>query len=242
MKLRSKTILVTGATSGIGRRLAERLAPDNHVIASGRTGGRADALTAALPELDFIAADLARRNDVAALAEAVLERTPIDGFIHCAAVQNTPQLDDPLFDLDAAHDEVAINFTAFVHLTSVLLPTLKTRDGAFVLAVNSGLGLVPKRGSAVYCATKGALDIFCQSSRLQLADTPVRVMQAFLPLVDTPMTEGRGSNKLDADDVARRIAEGIEAGTLDNDIGKVKLLRAIRRASPALAQRIMARN
>lgn len=241
MRLQHKTILLTGATSGIGRSLVERLDPSTRIVAVGREGARATALREAHPDLTFIACDLAVRAEVETLAADVLATGPIDGFIHCAAVQNTPHLADPAFDLDAMHREVAVNFTAFVHLTAKLLPSLMQRDAAFVLAVNSGLGLVPKRGSAVYCATKGALDIFCQSLRAQLRDTPVAVMQAFLPLVDTPMTAGRGTGKLRPDDVAGRIVAGIERGVADHDVGKVKVLRALRRASPRLARRIMER-
>ncbi|MDA8870926.1 SDR family NAD(P)-dependent oxidoreductase [Rhizobiaceae bacterium] len=239
MRLQSKTILLTGATSGIGRNLVDRLPPSNRIIAVGRDGDRAATLRRLCPDLTFIACDLAVRADVNALAANVLASSPIDGFIHCAAVQNTSHLTDPAFDLDATYDEVSTNFTAFVHLTAMLLPTLVAREETFVLAVNSGLGLVPKRSSAVYCATKGALDIFCQSLRAQLRDTPVAVMQAFLPLVDTPMTEGRGTGKLSPDDAAARIIDGIERGVADHDIGKVKLLRALRRASPSFARRIM---
>lgn len=241
MRLQGKTILLTGATSGIGRSLVERLHPSTSIIAVGREGHRAAALRQSCPYLMFIACDLADRADVGALAEDVLASGPLDGFIHCAAVQNTPHLIDPTFDLDATYDEVSTNFTAFVHLTATLLPRLAGQNEAFVLAVNSGLGLLPKRGSAVYCATKGALDIFCQSLRSQLRDTPVAVMQAFLPLVDTPMTEGRGTGKLSPDDAVARIIDGIERGVKDHDIGKVKVLRALRRASPSFARRVMER-
>ena len=246
MDLANKTVLLTGATSGIGRCLVERL-PATRIIATGREGPRADALQRAnalrtsRPDLAFVACDLARRAEVDALADDVLARGPLDGFIHSAAVQNLPHVADPAFDLDAMHDEVAINFTAFAHLTARLLPALLARDEAFVLAVNSGLALVPKRGSAVYCATKGALDTFCRSLRAQLRGTPVAVMQAFLPLVDTPMTAGRGTGHLAADDVAARIVAGIERDVEDLDIGKVRLLRAFHRASPPLARRIMER-
>lgn len=67
----------------------------------------------------------------------------------------------------------------------------------------------------------------------------MRVFQAFLPLVDTPMTAGRGTGKLSAGEAARRILEGVERGVADNDVGKVGLLRLVHRISPALARRII---
>ena len=98
----------------------------------------------------------------------------IPRLINCAAVQETPALLDPAFDLDAMHREIAINFTAACHLTARLLPLLAQRPEAFVLTVNSGLGLVPKTSSAVYCGTKGGLNIFTLALRNQLRGTPVK--------------------------------------------------------------------
>ena len=120
-----------------------------------------------------------------------------------------------------------------------MLDKLRERPAAFILNVNSGLGIVPKHESAVYCSTKAGLDNFSRGLRAQLEGTNVRVLQAFLPLVDTPMTAGRGDGKLNPERVAAQIIDGIEQDIADHDIGKVRLLRAINRISPALSHRIM---
>ena len=112
---------------------------------------------------------------------------------------------------------------------------------ASIVNVNSGLGLVPKTSSAVYCGSKGGLNIFSISLGHQLAETNVKVVQAFLPLVDTKMTAGRGSGKLSAAEAAKEIIKAIESRRGIVDIGKVKLLRMIHRLSPSLATRIMKR-
>ena len=93
----------------------------------------------------------------------------------------------------------------------------------------------------MYCATQGAVNVFTQSLRYQLEDTNIRVLQAFMPLVDTPMTAGRGDGKLSAAQAAERLIHGIEKEIADHDIGKVKLLRALMCLSPPLARRIMKR-
>lgn len=116
---------------------------------------------------------------------------------------------------------------------------LSRQHSAVILNVNSGLALVPKTSSAIYCASKGALNIFSQSLRYQLKNTQVRVLQAFLPLVDTPMTKGRGKSKMTVEKVSTEIIKGIENTILDHDIGKVKLLRLLNRLLPSLAQKIM---
>ena len=240
MRLQGRTIALTGATSGIGLRLCERLAQDNRVIAVARDGTKAETLRQRLG-VETVLADLSTRGGIDLLAETLANRQELDGLVHCAAVQHTPHLTAPAFRRDTIDAEMMLNFNAFVHLAAAVLPVMTARGEGFLMAVNSGLGLVPKRSSAVYCASKGALDLFCRSLRAQTRGTGVAVMQAFLPLVDTPMTEGRGSGKLNADDVAGRILEGIERGRLDHDIGKVKLLRALQRTVPGVAARIMER-
>ncbi len=108
-----------------------------------------------------------------------------------------------------------------------------------IVNINSGLGLVPKTSSAVYCATKGALNILSQSLAYQFEDTNIEVKQAFLPLIDTAMTKGRGKAKISVEKAAAQIICGMQSSGPNIDIGKVKLLRLIQRLSPRLAQNIM---
>lgn len=115
------------------------------------------------------------------------------------------------------------------------------KSATTIINVNSGLGLVPKTNSAIYCATKGAINIFSQALRSQLEKTNIRVVQIFLPLVNTNMTKGRGVNKLSAKEAALEIIKGLSNSQNDIDIGKVKILRFINRLMPTLAQKIMKR-
>lgn len=239
MKLTDRHIVLTGATSGIGREIATMLAPTNRLTLIGRRYPPTLEVSAAGPHR-FIATDLADPEAVRiAAAMLAAEGVPVDGLINCAAVQFTPRLLDPDFDPAGVSREVAINFVGPVLLIAGLLEAMGRADAPFILNVNSGLGLVPKARSGVYCASKAALDSFSQSLRGQLADTPIRVMQAFLPMVDTPMTDGRGGDKMSAASAARAIVRGIEREVADNDIGKVSLLRLLRRLSPGLAARVM---
>jgi len=121
----------------------------------------------------------------------------------------------------------------------LLLPILNKGHDAVILNVNSALGLVPKRSSAIYCATKSALNTFSQSLRYQLVDSKVEVLQAFLPLVDTAMTAGRGSSKMTPDNAARLMLVGIEKKVANHAIGKTKLLFFINSIAPFLAKSIM---
>lgn len=239
VKLSKRRIVLTGGTSGIGRELALLLATDNQVVVLARETPRSARLQAEAPNIEVVHLDLSDPEAVQAVGHDLADGAAPDGLINCAALQNTARIAAPEFDLASIRREIDINLTAVCLLSALLLPALLSREAAFIMNINSGLGLVPKTESAVYCATKGALNIFTQSLRNQLAGTGIRVQQAFLPLVDTPMTEGRGVAKLDARAAARQIIGAIERGTEDADIGKVRLLRTVNRMSPAIARRIM---
>ena len=163
----------------------------------------------------------------------------IDLLVNNAAIQYTPRFVDDDFEFATIEREISVNFTAVCALTALLLPALNHGGEAAIVNVNSGLGLVPKTSSAVYCATKAAVNVFSQSLRYQLENTDVQVLQAFVPLVDTAMTKGRGAHKLSPADAAHAVLRGVERGIEDNDIGKIRLLRSLLRFAPGIARRIM---
>ena len=238
MKIENANVVLTGGTSGVGRQLVEQLRGRCRLLVLARDSARLDAL--ASDGVECLAADLSRQSEIERAAREIGERLPrVDLLIHNAAVQNVPHFDAPDFDPSAIPAEITLNFTAVCTLNALLLPRLLHGGPAAILHVNSGLALHPKTSSAVYCATKAALDSFSQSLRYQLEHTPVQVLQAFLPLVDTPMTAGRGSGKLSAEHAAREILRGVERDVADHDIGKVRLLRALDRLAPSLAKRIL---
>ncbi|MDZ3832418.1 MAG: SDR family NAD(P)-dependent oxidoreductase [Sphingopyxis sp.] len=240
MKLENKTIVLTGGRSGIGSDLLSQLIGQNTIINLSRNAP-AIAAPARKDSCRHISTDLADAASVAGAISKIKELCPdgIDGLINCAAVQFLPQFVADDFEHNSIAKEIAVNFTSPAELISGLLDSMLKRPEAFVFNVNSGLGIVPKHESAIYCASKAALDNLTRGLRAQLAHTSVRMQQAFLPLVDTPMTTGRGSGKISSASVAGQIIRQIESGTLDLDIGKVKMLRSINRISPALAHRIM---
>ena len=240
MKLSNKRIVITGGTSGIGRALVQRLHADNEVIVLSRSADKLAALQDACPGITVHPTDLADGRQVSDAARAIARHHhPIDVLINNAAIQHTPTFLDPDFDHATIASEIAVNLTSPCQLVAGLLPSLRAAPDAMIVNVNSGLGLVPKTSSAVYCATKGGLNIFSQSLAHQLQGTNVRVKQVFLPLVDTAMTRGRGSAKLTASEAASRIVSGMEGGRSRIDIGKVRLLRWIDRLAPPLARTIM---
>ena len=243
MKLKNQKIVITGGTSGIGYSLVQQLQRDNQVIVVARSDTKLQELSANFDNLRVYQADLLSQSDVDRVAQQItrLDGT-VDVLINNATVQYEPTFLDHTFRIESIEQEITTNFTSLCRLTCLLLPALLKTTPSVIMNVNSALALAPKTSSAVYCATKGAVNIFSQSLRYQLEATNVRVQQAFLELVDTRMTRGRGTNKMTADEAAAQIIKSIGRNTLDLYVGKVKLLKWLLRIAPSLAANILKRH
>lgn len=252
MSFHNKRIVITGGTSGIGLALVKELAVNNYIIVISRKGTLTKQLLNAKHPVQLYHADLANKAEIESVVDKIQrQERVIDVLINNAAIQHTPEFLATNFNYDSIQTEINVNFAAVCHLTYLFLPLLLAAEKGEILNVNSGLAIAPKQSSAVYCATKSALDSFSKSLSYQLEGTTVAVRQAFLPLVQTAMTEGRvlgklpgkwsgkSSEKLQAEDVATQIIRGVVREQDVNDIGKVRFLRLLNYLMPPLAQRIM---
>ena len=236
----SKHIVITGGASGLGLELVRQLHNGNQISVIARPSHGLDMLRSDYPDLEVYEADLADLRSVEIAADQLIRSDrKIDILINNAAVQNTPRFIDPDFRYETIQREIDINFTSVCTLIYLLMPSLLQASPSMIVNINSGLALVPKTGSAVYCATKAALNIFSQSLRYQLEATNVQVKQVFIPLVDTAMTEGRGMGKMPVDVAAATVIKALSLPKADVDIGKIKALRVIHRFAPGLAAKIM---
>ncbi|NQZ83536.1 MAG: SDR family NAD(P)-dependent oxidoreductase [Colwellia sp.] len=240
MILKHKTIVITGGTSGIGREMVKVLSIDNEVIVIGRNSEKLASLATQHQGLHVYQADLVVQTDVNRIAIEISKRFPhIDVLINNAALQYSAVFLDDNFNPQHIADEISVNLTSVCNLTYQLLSALRHGERALILNVNSGLALAPKTSSAVYCATKAALNTFSQSLSYQLENTNIRILQAFLELVDTPMTQGRGDKKMSATHAANLIVKGLNNEIANHHIGKVKLLNFLLRIAPSIAKKIM---
>ncbi len=240
MHFHNKHIIITGGTSGIGLALVQKLAKHNYVIVISRKGTLPEELFTGRYPVVLYHANLAQKSDIESVVDQIQKNHgSIDALFNNAAIQCTAEFLSDAFNYDAIQTEIDINFTAICHLTYLCLPMLLAAEKGQIININSGLAITPKRTSAIYCATKSALDSFSQSLHYQLENTTIDVQQVFLPLVQTPMTADRGTGKLLVNDVASRIIRGAARNKRVHDIGKVRLLRLINYIAPPLARRIM---
>lgn len=171
--LESKTILVTGASSGIGRGIAITCSKMGaSVMINGRSMAKLKE-TFSLMEGDrntIVAGDL---TDKASLMEIVGKLSKLDGIVHCVGVgQRMPCKDLTDNDISQVMD---VNFKAPVLLQAEILRQKKINKGASIVFIASIASWSPSMGNSMYSASKGAIISYANCLSLELAPRKIRV-------------------------------------------------------------------
>lgn len=243
---RGRKVLLTGATRGIGRAMAETLVAEGAtVLGVARNTAALEEMTRRLgPRFDGLEADLGDPEIPRGVVNWVADAHPdCSVLINNAAVMSYPLLTDGSNHDVGIEEEVQINMIAPMQIATALLPRLATQKGARIVNVTSGLAVAPKTDAPIYCATKAGMRSFTRSLRYQAEDAGLHIgiCEALLPAVNTSLSRGRAERKMPAPEAAAAILAGAEAGKAEIWIGKTKLLRRVMRLSPALAHGLMRR-
>ncbi len=186
--LQGKTILVTGASSGIGRGIAVECSKMGATLAlNGRNAERLEETFSMLEGNGHftIQADLSKQDEIEKL---VSEMPVINGCVHSAGI---PKISAVKFiNRETIEDILNVNTIAPILLTSLLLKKKKLQKRSSIVFISSISGVcVANTGEAPYAATKGALSGFTKTAALELAAQGTRVNSVCPALVPTRILE-----------------------------------------------------
>jgi uncharacterized oxidoreductase len=241
MKLENNTILITGGSSGIGLALVSAFYElNNKIIIAARDFEKLTGIKKHCPDIEIIKCDLSKQADIDELVVFIEQRYPnLNMLFNNAAIQYNYQFLAEQNIVNKVEYEVSVNLTSTIKLCGLLLPTLIKNDNAAIINVSSGLAISPKKSAPVYCATKAAIHNFTKAFRYQMEGTSVKVFEILPPIVETPMTEGRGKNKITPEQLVKEFMRDFKNNKEESYIGKTKLLKFISRISPSLADSIL---
>jgi len=229
MKTSGNTILITGSTSGIGLGLAVRFhQAGNKVIVAGRRKALLEQITTDYPGIEAIELDVADAESIIQARELVAVRYPdLNVVINNAGIMLSENVLDP-DSVKMAQETVEINLLGTIRMTYAFLPQLTQKNDSVIINVSSALAFVPFPIAMTYSATKAAVHAFTESLRVQLAGTPVRVIELAPPGVRTTLF-GQESDEhaMPLDDFLNETLDLLHAEPAPNEIivERAKFLR-----------------
>ncbi len=228
-----RKLLVTGASSGIGRAICRQLLRAGYqVVAVARdfskfsdTHNQLFREVVDLSDLDALPSNLSAINRY---------HPDLDGFVSCAGRGQFGSLEE--FSYDQIQSLVELNFTSHAFITRALLPGMKRRGGGDLIFIGSEAALNAGRKGAIYCASKFALRGFAQALRDECAKGDVRVSVINPGMVKTPFFESLsfapGDDEMNyvlPDDVAAAVMMVLTArqGTVFDEINLTPLKKVV---------------
>jgi hypothetical protein len=227
MTVKMKTVLITGATSGIGLGCARKFAQNGErLILTGRNKEKLAAISAELQaqgtEVFTLCFDVCHRET----AQQAIESLPaawqqIDVLVNNAglALGLEPEYEGNLDDWETMIDT---NIKGLLTMTRLIVPQMVARDSGHIINIGSVAGDAAYAGGNVYCATKAAVKALSDGLRIDVAGTSIRVTNLKPGLVETNFSNIRFRGD---EERAANVYKGIKPLTGD-DIADVAVYAA----------------
>jgi short-subunit dehydrogenase len=212
----NKVVMITGASSGIGRGLAVEIAGRGANV--GLVARRAEVIGEVVREIEAagskavaLPADVQSEDSIRAAAEKLRANLgPIDVLIANAGIGPTRDAAD--FSAEEVSDVINVNVIGASNSVAAVIPEMVARGSGQLVAISS---LAAYRGlprSAAYCASKAAVSAFFESLRLDLEPRGIDVTIIHPGFIKTPLTAGRESQMpflMELDDAVGKIVRAI---------------------------------
>ncbi|MBN3823785.1 SDR family oxidoreductase [Burkholderia sp. Ac-20384] len=214
------TVLITGASTGIGATYAERFAARGHdLVIVARDQKRLEALATTLRDkhgvsVDVLPADLTDPNELAVVEKRLADDARIDMLINNAGIaQSGSFVEQKSEDIDRL---VTLNTTVLTKLASAIAPRLAQAGHGAIVNIGSIVGLAPEFGMAVYGATKAFVLFLSQGLSLELTPKGVYV-QAVLPAATRTELWERAGIDVDKLPAVMEVGELVDAALVGFD-------------------------
>ncbi|RUP44887.1 hypothetical protein BC936DRAFT_148893 [Jimgerdemannia flammicorona] len=209
-RLEGKTVLISGASAGIGEATAKEFARAGSNLARILTARRVERLESLkkelltkYPSIKVHAVDMDVRNRSAvekAIASLPNDLKDVDVLVNNAGLVIGL---DKVADVtsDAIDTMIDTNVKGLLYLTQAVLPRMKERQQGHIINIGSVSGKQVYPGGAVYCASKHAVDAITRALSLELVDSPLRVTEVNPGMVETEFSVvrfGGDQNKADS--------------------------------------------
>ncbi len=241
-----KTAWVTGASTGIGRELALKLAADGvRVAVSARSAEKLDELARAHANILAVPLDVTARTDVEAAHRRIVETIgPIDLAILNAGVWHPMKAS--AFDAARAADSMSVNYIGIANALEPLIPAMMTAGKGHLALVASVAGYRGLPNAAAYAPSKAAVISLAEVLRLELSRHGIVVSLVNPGFVETPMTSVNQFPMpyiMKPGDAADRILRGLARGKYEIAFPwqLVTLLKLLRLMPNALYLRVAGR-
>ncbi|QNH77275.1 SDR family oxidoreductase [Pseudomonas protegens] len=229
------TVLITGASTGIGATYAERFAQRGHdLLLVARDQARLDALAGRLRSehgvaVEVMKADLTQLSDLTTVETRLREDARIGILVNNAGAALSGSFIEQ--STDSVAQLVALNTTALVRLASAIAPRLvKAGDGA-IINIGSVVGLAPEFGMTVYGATKAFVLFLSQGLSLELSPLGVYV-QAVLPAATRTEIWDRSGIDINTLDEIMEVGDLVDAALVGFDRREAVTIPPLQQAQP----------
>ena len=229
--LHGKTVLLTGASTGLGPHIARRLLRAGaRFVLSARNEAALSELASELGNARYVVADLSRAGEPERLA---LEAGAVDVLVSNAGIPATGRL--ATFEIEEIDRAIAVNLRAGIVLAKALTPAMLERKSGHLVFMSSIAGKLPAGGETIYNATKFGLRGFALALREELWGTGVGVsviMPTFVSeagmWAETGLTPHPVAGEVSPAQVADAVWKAITRNRREIDVVPIQLLTVLK--------------
>lgn len=244
MELKNSTVLITGGTSGIGLELVKQLtAQGARVIVTGRNAAALEAVRKQFPDVYTYQSDVSNPRDIEQLYADVTQRFPaLNIIMNNAGLMRLIDLQDRGHDLEDIVREINTNLSGTIQMVHQFLPHLMKQKQAAVVNFSSAIAFMAYSSAPVYSASKSGVHAYTKALRLQLGQTPVKVIEVIPPGVNTNLQndwvlQPNPRQMMDVDQMVNRVIKGILKGKTEIKPGLSAVVKIMSRIAPGFVER-----